>query len=72
MIWHIFLVSCRSEPSCVRTTKLKSCCSQVLEKAGEPFTFAGLAKCHGAQVSTASGSAQNGDLGEVMSWFSQR
>ena len=42
---------------------------QVLKKAGDPFTFAGLAKARGAQVATASCSALQADLGELKDWL---
>ena len=47
---------------------VQSCAVQgadVLAKAGEPFTFEGLAKAHGARLSVASVSAQEGDIGPI-------
>ncbi len=48
------------------------CCAQVesvLSKAGEPFTFEGLAKAHGARLSVAAISAKEGDLGPVQQFI---
>ncbi|CAL5220142.1 g2101 [Coccomyxa viridis] len=57
----------------LRTTRadVEAESGNALEKAGEPFTFAGLARARGAQVVTASCSALQGDIAEVTEWLSQ-
>lgn len=55
-----------------RTGELGWHCAQaddVLSKAGEPFTFEGLAKAHGARLSVAAVSAKEGDVEPVQQFI---